>query len=149
MIAEEKFIEWAEVHGKLYGTSRAAIESRLMGGEDVVLTGDACYLRRTLEELHLPTAAYDREQMLASLRHPYIASLIDAGATPDGIPYAVLEQVDSRARLDQINRHLAVSRGNHCPAPSPQMAWDFFDKTKRAAVSARAASLRRSSASSF
>jgi tetratricopeptide (TPR) repeat protein len=33
-------------------------------------------------------------QMLASLRHPYIAGLIDAGTTDDGIPYAVIEQVD-------------------------------------------------------
>lgn len=33
-------------------------------------------------------------QMLASLGHPYIAGLIDAGATADGTPYAVLEQVD-------------------------------------------------------
>lgn len=33
-------------------------------------------------------------QMLASLRHPYIAGLIDAGTTADGIPYAVIEQVD-------------------------------------------------------
>jgi tetratricopeptide (TPR) repeat protein len=33
-------------------------------------------------------------QVLASLRHPYIAGLIDAGTTGDGIPYAVIEQVD-------------------------------------------------------
>jgi eukaryotic-like serine/threonine-protein kinase len=33
-------------------------------------------------------------QMLASLRHPYIAGLIDAGSTADGVPYAVIEQVD-------------------------------------------------------
>ena len=32
--------------------------------------------------------------MLASLGHPYIAGLIDAGATADGIPYAVIEKVD-------------------------------------------------------
>ncbi|MDX2152374.1 MAG: protein kinase [Bryobacteraceae bacterium] len=55
---------------------------------------------------HIPPAApevlrqnahrrFSRErQMLASLRHPYIAGLIDAGATEDGIPYAVIEQVD-------------------------------------------------------
>ena len=36
-------------------------------------------------------------QMLASLRHPYIAGLIDAGATVEGIPYAVIEQVDGVA----------------------------------------------------
>lgn len=33
-----------------------------------VLTADACYLRRTLEELRLPAVAYDKEAMLASLR---------------------------------------------------------------------------------
>lgn len=36
-------------------------------------------------------------QMLASLRHPYIAGLIDAGATEDGIPYAVIEKVTGEA----------------------------------------------------
>ncbi len=34
------FFEWAEVHGNLYGTSRAAIEARLKAGEDVVLEID-------------------------------------------------------------------------------------------------------------
>jgi guanylate kinase len=40
MIARGDFFEWAEVHGNLYGTSRAAIEARLMAGEDVVLEID-------------------------------------------------------------------------------------------------------------
>ena len=34
-------------------------------------------------------------QMLASLGHPYIAGLIDAGAAEDGTAYAVIEKVDS------------------------------------------------------
>ena len=34
---------------------------------EFVLTGDACYLRRTLEQLHLPTILFDREQAIASL----------------------------------------------------------------------------------
>ncbi len=34
------FIEWAQVHGNLYGTSRRAIEERLAQGEDVVLEID-------------------------------------------------------------------------------------------------------------
>jgi|SRR5882724_10219867 len=34
------FFEWAEVHGNLYGTSRAAIEDRISGGQDVVLEID-------------------------------------------------------------------------------------------------------------
>jgi len=40
MIERGEFFEWAEVHGNMYGTSRPAIESRLMSGEDVVLEID-------------------------------------------------------------------------------------------------------------
>lgn len=40
MIAAGDFIEWAEVHGNLYGTSRAAIEQRLTDGHDIVLEID-------------------------------------------------------------------------------------------------------------
>jgi len=34
---------------------------------EVVLAADACYLRRTLDELHLPAVLHDREGMLRSL----------------------------------------------------------------------------------
>ncbi len=40
MIESDEFFEWAQVHGHLYGTSRVAIEERLMRGEDVVLEID-------------------------------------------------------------------------------------------------------------
>jgi guanylate kinase len=40
MIAAGHFFEWAEVHGNLYGTSRAAIEARMSSGQDVVLEID-------------------------------------------------------------------------------------------------------------
>lgn len=40
MIERGDFFEWAEVHGNLYGTSRAAIEQRMRAGEDVVLEID-------------------------------------------------------------------------------------------------------------
>jgi guanylate kinase len=40
MVGRGEFFEWAEVHGNLYGTSRKAIEERLMRGEDVVLEID-------------------------------------------------------------------------------------------------------------
>ena len=40
MAARGEFFEWAEVHGNLYGTSRAAIESRMQQGDDVVLEID-------------------------------------------------------------------------------------------------------------
>ena len=40
MIARGEFFEWAEVHGHLYGTARSAIETRITGGQDVVLEID-------------------------------------------------------------------------------------------------------------
>jgi guanylate kinase len=40
LIGEGAFLEWAEVHGHLYGTSRSAIESLITGGQDVVLEID-------------------------------------------------------------------------------------------------------------
>ena len=40
MIAEGRFVEWAAVHGHLYGTSREAIEERITHGQDVVLEID-------------------------------------------------------------------------------------------------------------
>ena len=40
MIQRGEFVEWAEVHGHLYGTSRGAIEARITGGHDVLLEID-------------------------------------------------------------------------------------------------------------
>jgi serine/threonine protein kinase len=55
----------------------------------------------TAEQRAAAERRFQRErQTLASLRHPYIASLIDVGATESGMPYAVLEQVDG-APIDQ------------------------------------------------
>lgn len=40
MIARGDFLEWAEVHGNLYGTSRRWIEEQMMAGQDVLLEID-------------------------------------------------------------------------------------------------------------
>jgi guanylate kinase len=40
MVDGGDFFEWAQVHGHLYGTSRAAIEHRVSSGQDVVLEID-------------------------------------------------------------------------------------------------------------
>src|SRR5262245_9554472 len=40
MIASGEFLEWAEVHGNLYGTSRRAVEEIRSSGYDVILTID-------------------------------------------------------------------------------------------------------------
>ena len=40
MIAGNAFVEWANVHGNMYGTSKKSIEERLASGSDVVLEID-------------------------------------------------------------------------------------------------------------
>lgn len=40
MVEERRFLEWAEVHGNLYGTARDEVEPRLAAGVDVVLDLD-------------------------------------------------------------------------------------------------------------
>ena len=40
MVEDGRFVEWAEVHGNMYGTSRSAIEERIVGGHDVLLEID-------------------------------------------------------------------------------------------------------------
>ncbi|MCT9810025.1 guanylate kinase [Acidovorax sp. Be4] len=40
MVANNAFVEWANVHGKRYGTSKRALADRLAGGADVLLEID-------------------------------------------------------------------------------------------------------------
>ncbi|QJA06629.1 guanylate kinase [Thermosulfurimonas marina] len=53
MVSRGEFVEWAEVHGHLYGTSRAEVEEALARGEDLLLDIDvqgASSLRRFFPE---------------------------------------------------------------------------------------------------
>ncbi len=43
-----------------------SLKVRLASGE-IILAADACYFKRTLEELHLPGLVYDRQSMIDSL----------------------------------------------------------------------------------
>jgi eukaryotic-like serine/threonine-protein kinase len=45
-------------------------------------------------------------QILAQLNHPYIARLLDGGATPQGRPYLVMEHIDG----ERLDRHLARAK---------------------------------------
>ena len=48
-------------------------------------------------------------QALARLSHPHIARLLDAGVSPDGLPYFVLEYVDGRP-IDEAVRGLSLQQ---------------------------------------
>jgi serine/threonine protein kinase/tetratricopeptide (TPR) repeat protein len=44
-------------------------------------------------------------QILASLEHPFIASLLDGGSTPDGRPYFAMEYVEGQPIVDYCDNH--------------------------------------------
>ncbi|MDF1614517.1 guanylate kinase [Desulfurivibrio dismutans] len=48
------FLEWAEVHGNFYGTSRGAIEQGLADGKDILLDIDVQGARQLKEQVDLP-----------------------------------------------------------------------------------------------
>ena len=71
MIAGDRFLEWAEVYGNLYGTARDEVEPRLAAGIDVVLDIDvqgAAVVQDTHPEaigvLVLPPSFADLERRL-------------------------------------------------------------------------------------
>lgn len=47
MVERDEFVEWAEVHGNLYGTSRKRLEAMLNKGIDVILDVDTQGARQT------------------------------------------------------------------------------------------------------
>lgn len=66
------FLEWAEVHGNLYGTSRAEVEGLLAAGRDVVLDIDvqgARQLRGLLPAVFIFIAPPSLEELSRRLRH--------------------------------------------------------------------------------
>lgn len=112
-----EFLEWAEVHGRLYGTGRSTVEAIQAGGEDAlldldvqgaasvrrllpdavlvfVLPPDFSELRRRLEERG--TAEPEVRRRLETARHEIQAA--------DGFDYLVVNEVleEAQALLEAI-----------------------------------------------
>jgi guanylate kinase len=67
MEREGKFIEWAQVHGDLYGTPRANVD-KLQQGEDLVLEIDTQGARKIREEFHDGVLIFIRPPSLEVLK---------------------------------------------------------------------------------
>ena len=66
---------------------------------DGAYTGGAAVkiLKRGMDSVGVLQRFALEQQALATLNHPHIARLFDAGLTPDGLPYFVMELVEGRA----------------------------------------------------
>src|SRR5438045_5626724 len=62
-------------------------------------------LRAGLAESHLAHHFQQERKIVASLDHPGIVRLLDAGTTPDGLPYFVMEYADGVPLTVWCDRH--------------------------------------------
>jgi Tol biopolymer transport system component/serine/threonine protein kinase len=75
-----------------------------MGAVYLALRADGVYrkevaikvMRRGVDRDFVARRFRNERQILANLEHPYIARLIDGGATEDGIPYFVMEYIEGK-----------------------------------------------------
>ena len=76
------FLEWAEVHGNLYGTSRQAVTDRLAQGQDCVLDIDVQGARQLREHRDLnPVFVFIAPPSLAELERRLIGRQTESAAT--------------------------------------------------------------------
>ncbi len=73
------------------GMSSVYLATRVDGFEKTVAIK---ILRRGLDTAYSVRRFRNERQILANLEHPYIARLLDGGATEDGRPYVVMEYVE-------------------------------------------------------
>jgi non-specific serine/threonine protein kinase/serine/threonine-protein kinase len=67
-------------------------------------------LRRGMDTDAIVRRFRHERQILASLEHPFIASLLDGGSTPDGRPYFTMEYVEGQPIVDYCDTHRLDTR---------------------------------------
>lgn len=58
MVTRDEFLEWAEVHGNLYGTAREEVLPRLAAGRDVILDIDVQGVRQVKQRYAAAIAVF-------------------------------------------------------------------------------------------
>lgn len=106
-------------------------------------------------------ARFDLErQALALMEHPNIAKVFDAGATPEGRPYFVMEYVHGRAITDycdsrkhpgggveQVSSGADDSKRARADSPQEESRLCYLDRTKESAASEGFGAYKQSSCS--
>jgi serine/threonine protein kinase/tetratricopeptide (TPR) repeat protein len=62
-------------------------------------------IKRGMDTEYILRRFRHERQILASLNHPNIARLLDGGATPDGLPYFVMEYIEGLPITEYADRH--------------------------------------------
>ena len=109
LIAEEKFLEHAEVFGNLYGTSRDWVEDRLASGDDLILEIDwqgAQQIRKIYPDV---IDIFIVPPSLGTLRHRLVSRGEDSA---DVIERRMAEAISEMSHLEEF-RYLIVNDDFH------------------------------------
>lgn len=146
MIAEDRFLEWAEVHGNYYGTAAAAVEPHLERGVDVLVDLDVQGAERLmhrfpaahsifilppshrdlvdrLEGRRLDGAAEIARRLAVSLweikrydQYQYVIINDDAGRASRALEAIVVEKRQRRARMQKRIDAILADFGRQSPS---------------------------------
>ncbi|HWC65662.1 MAG TPA: guanylate kinase [Thermoanaerobaculia bacterium] len=114
MIGRDEFLEWAEVHGNLYGTARKEVLPRLVAGQDVILDIDVQGVRQVKERHPESIAVFILPPSAAELsRRLRARGLDDEGQIEKRLANAARE-IDEVSRYDYaiINDDLERALGS-------------------------------------
>jgi guanylate kinase len=115
MVADDAFLEFAEVHGNLYGTSRAEVEGRLESGCDVFLDIDVQGARQVRASVPDAVKVFVFPPSHAELRRRLVERRLDdaaaielrlRNAVREMREYAEFDFVIINDRLDEATRAL-------------------------------------------
>lgn len=79
MIADDEFLEWAQVHSNYYGTSKAEVLGRLEGGQDVILDIDVQGAERLSHQFPEAHTVFILPPSMQELRRRLVERGLDEG----------------------------------------------------------------------
>jgi guanylate kinase len=116
LIAQDYFLEWADVFGRFYGSSRAVVESQLSAGDDVLLDIDV--------QGALQVKARKPEACLIFILPPSFSELerrLRGRASDD--PASVERRLETAAReVQEIGAYDYVILNDHLPTAAQALA---------------------------
>ncbi len=111
-LAAGEFLEWAEVHGNLYGTSRRWIEQRMMDGADILLEIDWQGAAQVQKLFPDAVGVFIAPPSIDELRARLVRRGQDTAETIDRRVAAALDELAQVNRFQYviINQEFAVAR---------------------------------------
>ena len=100
MVAANGFVEWANVHGRRYGTAKRSLEERIKGGTDVLLEIDYQGALQVKERFPEAVLIFIKPPSLEVLRE----RLVGRGTeTPETIELRMANAADELALADRYD----------------------------------------------